>query len=214
MSRTATPINETRIERLRLLMAYEHLNQKQFAKKCSMSEDQISHRLKGKPGISNEDIENIIKNFPKYRSEWLLDEGELPGVPTVEEYNKIKSNEFMNTLQTISDINKLKKEAIKCLLHIKGYEYQSAYVPSDRDIKISKMKNPTKGSESELNREFTEFINKVYAEGYVFKKDNELIHINGDRFRDFIEKICDYAEFELLHSKEVSNLDISSLVIL
>ncbi len=197
MPKIKAKINEKAINNIRIIMAEEGLNQISFAKKCFQGKDWISKRLRGETGISEEDARTIIEAFPGYRIEWLLGSGEYPQIKTVEEYEEIKDNEFLIALQERSDLAKTRKDCIKYIIRSLGYKYHVPFAMTDRQKEIVNFPNFDSAAMSE---EASELLTNYMDAGYMFEKDNRSIHLNGNDFEKFIEKICDYIDFELSHS--------------
>ena len=72
MSRKKTEINPIRAERVKKIIEREGINQIDFAKRISQTQQNISRIINLKTALTEETAQDIISAFPEYRIEWLL----------------------------------------------------------------------------------------------------------------------------------------------
>lgn len=202
MSKPKKEPNPIRSQRLRIIMAIENIKTKDIRNILNLGEDSTLARIKGTMLLDDDDCEMIINHYPPYRIEWLKNEGELPYIMTAEDYKKHKNSEIWNTIDFNIQINDIKLKSITALLNVLGYSYCKDI--SEDTINAIKSNSSLKGSIQREN--FTEAINEIYSENFIFKKDDKKYKMSPAAFETYIDKICDYMLFELLHSKELTEL--------
>lgn len=72
MARPRTEINPIRAERVKIILEREKLTQKEFSDAIHRSQQNISNIIRLKEGLTEDNAKEIVKQFPKYRIEWLL----------------------------------------------------------------------------------------------------------------------------------------------
>lgn len=72
MSRRKTEINPIRAERVKILIDREKLTQAEFANRIFQTQQNVSRIIQKRQPLTEENAQQIVKIFPKYRIEWLL----------------------------------------------------------------------------------------------------------------------------------------------
>ena len=116
MSRKKTEINPIRAERVKKIIEREGINQIDFAKRISQTQQNISRIINLKTALTEETAQDIISAFPEYRIEWLL--GYDDSMTTAEQ--------FSNAIQTANEEATLLHQGFMSFAQLSGFQIDVA----------------------------------------------------------------------------------------